>query len=79
MQQIAQKHLCMYTIYKHPADYPNKYVVRRSAIGEGDVKHDREPLIVAETLLDARAVIPWGLTCLSRHPNDEAQIFEVWF
>ena len=45
-----------YCIYKNPSDYPDKFVVRH---WDG-LKPDTEPLMVSDTLDEARIVIPIG-------------------
>lgn len=73
----------MWTVYDDPADYPGKFVVRRFTIyrpeeGERRIVEDAEPMIVTDSLDDARGVIPAGAYCLGRHPDDDPAIFEVW-
>lgn len=66
-----------YTIYDHPTDFPNDFVVRRFDNGK--------PTSVAftcDSLLDARDLIR-ALTdgcavCLARHETDDPVIVETW-
>lgn len=46
-----------WAVYKDPSDYPGKFVVRRF-IG---MNAKKEPEVVADTLDEARRVIPAGL------------------
>jgi hypothetical protein len=74
---MADSELRMYTIYDHPADYPRHWAVRASTIRpEGPVPDDRVQL--ADSLEEARALIPPGLTCIPRFTNDIPCIEEVW-
>lgn len=69
-----------YVIYKHPADYPDHYVVRAWRIETG-----REPLAgfvkLADTLEEARQLVPierLGLVRIERSPEDDPVIQETW-
>lgn len=42
--------LYIYTVYSNPADFPDKYVVRRFLITPGKPIPDQEPLIVCGDL-----------------------------
>jgi hypothetical protein len=63
----------LYVIYDHPTDYPDKWVVRR---WELDVP--KEVVGTADSLEEARALIPEGCTNLSRSTSDDPKIHEVW-
>ena len=69
-----------WTIFRHPRDYPNSYVVRRFDIVPGS----REPVpsmyphAIGPTLEAVRQTIPPGLMRFDRHPMDEPQIVEIW-
>lgn len=70
--------LRMFTIYDHPTDYPRHWVVRGSTIRPGGpVNDDRVQL--ADTLEEARALIPPGLARMERLPADVPCIVETWF
>ena len=71
--------LVMFTVYDHPRDYPDSYVVRRWLIGAGEVTADPEPTCVTPSLELARASIPDGLYLLHRHRDDDPSIVETWF
>lgn len=68
--------LPMWTIYDHPSDYPRHYVVRATIVGRS-VPSERVQL--ADTLEEARALVPDGLFCLARSPGDDPVIVETWF
>lgn len=74
---MAGSELRMYTIFDHPSDYPRHWAVRASIIRpEGPVPADRVQL--ADSLEEARALIPPGLTRIPRFPQDIPTITEVW-
>lgn len=72
--------LYQWVIYEKPKDYPSGFVVRRWLIStEGDCGIYPERLaLYAASLLEARALVPAGLYCLARSPEDDACIVEVW-
>lgn len=76
--------LALYTIYGDPADFPGKFVLRRSTIRgsvQGGAVADPEPMIVADSLAAVRRhledTIP-GLYCLGRQDDDDPVIVETW-
>ena len=69
--------LKQYVIYDHPKDHPHFFVVREWIIGRGELRHGRM-MGVAETLDKARAIVPEGLACIPRYPEDDPVIVEVW-
>lgn len=72
--------LALFTIYKHPIDYPQAFVARRFLVG-GDPPQsvvDAEPYAVALTLEAVRAALPPGLYRMGRAEADEPQIVETW-
>lgn len=70
-------HLEMFTIYDHPKDYPNHFVVRKWII-HGPEPEPGSVLSLSETLDAARNSIPAGLVCLSRNVEDDPVIVETW-
>jgi hypothetical protein len=67
----------IYVIHRSPRDYPGKHVVRINRVFPGRVVVG--PLVgVVDTLEEARGLVPAGLACLPRHPEDEPQIVESW-
>lgn len=67
----------MWTIYDHPSDQPDHFVVRKWVIGPGVAEPTGE-FFLCDTLEQARREIPYGLACLQRHPNDDPVIVETW-
>lgn len=71
--------LTVWVIYADPADYPGRVVLRRQHVGrDATITVDADPAAVVDTIEQARAALPEGLTHLSRQPEDEPQIVECW-
>lgn len=69
--------LVIFTIYDHPKDCPDKFVVRKQSIAKGQIIS--HPVTgYADNLEAARKLIPQGLFCIGRTPGDEKQIVESW-
>ena len=62
-----------WTIYKHPLDYPNKYVARKFVLDK-----PTSEILVGGTLEEIRKLLPLGLTCIDRHETDDPVIVETW-
>ena len=72
--------LVMWTVYKHPNDYPGEYVARKFVIEEDFYRSSKE-LISSRSLRDVRNLLRSlypGLIQLKRPPDDEPHIVEVW-
>jgi hypothetical protein len=78
---MAQRFLSLFAIYDRPKDYPDKYVVRRHRVLLGLKKAwtetDRD-CSLADSLEEARLLLPPGLHNLGRTPEDDPAIAEVW-
>lgn len=71
-------HVCGWTIYRHPSDYPRHYVVRQWWVtDEGGVLHHAIG-VLCDTLEEAREHVPAGAICFPRDPEDDAVIYETW-
>ena len=66
--------LSIWVIYDNPTDFPGKFVVRKW-IGEAA---DKEPLIVADTLEEARKALPKHIVRLMPSEGDDPKIVETW-
>jgi len=66
----------LWVIYDHPDDYPESFVVRSQVPHSGGTDFG-EPLF-ANTLEEARALIPWGCTRFPRSPDDVPCLVECW-
>lgn len=62
-----------WTIYRHPKDFPDKYVLRKFfyALPTGDK-------YLADTLEDIRKHVPNGLVRIPRDKDDDQPIVETW-
>lgn len=68
--------LPMWTIYRNPVDYPDKYVARMFVtLPKGTPTN---LVIVADSLDAVRAELPAGLVCIKRDEDDPLQIVETW-
>ena len=68
--------LSLWTIYDHPLDHLDSWVVRRWAVGpDGAVPAES---YCCETLEDARKCVPPDLWNLGRQPEDDPLIVETW-
>ena len=63
----------IYTIYKHPVDYPDKFVCRMFDMGV-----PTHVMATADTLAEIRSMLPEGLLNLGRDPADDPCVVEVW-
>jgi hypothetical protein len=69
--------LDVWTVYKNPVDYPDKYVARRFLVASGGMKATRE-MFVEDSLAQVRALLPANYTYLARDPKDDPHIVETW-
>lgn len=69
--------LNMWIVHERPLDYPTSFVARRWLIDKVEIP--TLDIRVAPTLEEVRALLPQGLYCMPRDPNDESHIVEVWF
>jgi hypothetical protein len=68
----------IWVIYEKPKDYPKYFAVRRQRATAGVIVIDKH-VQLTDTLEEARALVPEGLTCLPRFENDDPNIVECWF
>jgi len=71
--------LAMWTLYDNPLDMPGcPYVARLSEVN-GDGVKTTSMILWSEDLEELRAsMMSQGLTCLTRSPEDDPKIIEVW-
>jgi len=71
--------LAMWTVYKHPKDYPNNYVARRFDV-DADGPKASNSVIIMDDLDDLRDILAFQmhLVCLSRNEGDDPVIVETW-
>ncbi len=67
-----------YTIYDHPKDYPDNFVVRRWTVSTAGVFWDAKCQL-ATTLEEARRLVPDGTLGIPRFEEDDPVIVETWF
>lgn len=65
-----------YAIYDHPRDYPDHFVVREWLIFPGHTQPGDAWL--AETIEEARTVLPSGTTQISGPDPKDPILIEVW-
>lgn len=65
--------IAVYVIYKHPADYPDKYVMRKF-IGNHPTSHFE----TADTLEEIRKFLPKNTIRFERDISDDKCIVESW-
>jgi hypothetical protein len=69
--------LTIWTIFKHPRDFPGKWVLRGFDVGNG-VPEPHSECVTAESLDEVYEKLPPGLARLPRHPDDDPVIYESW-
>lgn len=73
----------LWTLYAHPRDYPDSYVVRQFVVlDDGKLWMNPARPIIEEKTLEAareklRQLLPNGIP-IPRDTNDEPQIVETW-
>jgi hypothetical protein len=69
--------LSTWTIYDHPRDYPNSFVMRRHEIGRGHTVASEDAF--AGELGELRTMLARiGLVCMTRAESDDPKIVETW-
>ena len=61
-------------VYKHPSDYPDKYVARLWDVGNKATHY----VLVKDTLAEIREAIPNNLIRLNPSAKDDPIIVETW-
>lgn len=70
--------LSIWTVFDHPADYPDSFVARRFEVHSGGVTFATPEAVFATSLEAVRAKLPPGLYRMPRQHDDEPQIVESW-
>ena len=68
----------IWTVYRHPNDYPNCWVMRAHEILPGVGSRPDSFCFVAKTLDEIRAKVPPGARCVGREASDNPAIYESW-
>ena len=65
----------IWTVYKHPIDYPGKYVAR---LFRGETP--TASVMIADDIETIRDIMlrDFNLVCLLRSPKDDPNILETW-
>ncbi len=69
--------LTMHTIYKDPADYPSKVVIRKFIVKSGQI-YATEDIVICNSIDEARDKVSKGKICLVRGENDHPSVIETW-
>jgi hypothetical protein len=71
--------LAIWTVYRHPTDYPDKFVARRFDV-DGSGPKPSASIIISGDLDALRDILCYELhlTRLMRNEDDEPQIVESW-
>lgn len=71
--------LAMWTVYDHPADYPDKFVARRFEVDRTGPRVT-DSIIIADDIETIRDVLQFEmhLVKLMRSPEDDPVIMETW-
>jgi len=69
--------LLMFTVYDHPSDHPDVFVVRVWRIYPGRAEPTKQHW-VSRTLEGARSLLPPGLNRIVRAVDDDPVIVESW-
>lgn len=68
----------IYTVYEHPKDFPNDFVLRRIfLLDDGSLEMEKEA-VTAPSLDEIRKAIPPGRVRVLRRPDDDPVIVECW-
>lgn len=71
--------LIIYTIYKHPSDYPQDYVCRRHLVTGNGSKPEGQLVFIRTDLESIREELEkFGLINIGRTAADDAVIVESW-
>lgn len=74
---IPEGALPFWVIYERPTDFPDGYVLRVQLASREGIAHP--PYIWhAKTPDELRSILPPGLICMGRQPDDAPQILECW-
>jgi hypothetical protein len=70
--------LVSYGIFEKPIDYPHHFAVRQFYTVRGDTFVHTGEVKLADTLEEARELIPLFLYPIPRQPTDPAYLVETW-
>lgn len=67
----------IYTIYDHPKDYPNHFVMRVFDVS-ASASTPTGDFTIADTLEEVRKAIPSECVCIARDLTDDPVVVESW-
>ena len=71
--------LTVWTIYRHPHDYPGRWVMRAHEVFPTvGITRPHDVCFVASSLDEIRAKVPPGTCRVDRAPEDYPVIYECW-
>ncbi len=71
--------LAIYTVYKHPKDYPDDFIVRRFIIDSGIPVPDEEVFMYAKTVEEIHdRFVRAGKFFINRYEDDDPKIIGVY-
>lgn len=70
--------LSIWTVYDHPTDHPHEFIARRFEVDGKGTRATAETLASTSLDLLRDELSARGLTCLTRSPDDDPKIVEVW-
>ena len=70
---IIKERLTIWVIYKHPLDYPDKFVARKFILDKPTFE-----IVIGNTVDEVRIGIPKGLTRFLPDKKDDRTIVEIW-
>jgi hypothetical protein len=76
-ESLKRGTLSMWTVYDHPKDFPHSYVARRFEVNDGGPTPTGD-LVQGELSIIRKTFSDCGLVCLTRNPEDDPVIVEVW-
>jgi hypothetical protein len=74
----VSRQLVMYAIYRHPADYPGEFIMRRWAGLTCTPIDQGAPFARGRTLEEVQQALPPGLYNMGRQALDDPVVVEVW-
>jgi hypothetical protein len=78
-QAIERGELPLIIVYERPADFPDECVARLWLTRRGVAEPVMTGLVLRSASLETlRELLPLGLHCLPREPDDEESIVETW-
>jgi len=63
----------LWVVYKHPKDYPDKFVARKWILDK-----PTSEVVIGNTIEEVRIAIPKGLTRFLPDVTDDPVIVEIW-